>query len=201
MSTLADLIDSLAEDGFVLTEDNGRLRCTGAGRQLDEARASSSTSARTSWCATSGSGGRRRLTTPITPADRSGRLPLSLQQQRLWPVKTMAGGETGAYHIPLPCSGSGAGSTFRPCPRPSTGCRRHEILRTVFDEEGGRPYQRVLPPAPLGLEIRDVSADGLEEAVRVEATRPFDLAQGPLLRAVVLRVGPDDIDSSSSSII
>ena len=43
---------------------------------------------------------RRRLLARIAPADRGGRLPLSLQQQRLWLVETVAGGETGAYHIP-----------------------------------------------------------------------------------------------------
>ena len=70
--------------------------------------------------------------------------------------------------------------------------RRHEILRTVFGEEGGRPFQRVLPPAPQHLEIRDTSFQGLDEAIRAEAALPFDLARGPLLRASLLRLAPED---------
>ncbi|MFO1072256.1 MAG: condensation domain-containing protein [Geminicoccaceae bacterium] len=69
---------------------------------------------------------------------------------------------------------------------------RHEILRTVFGEAEGRPFQRVLPPAAVPLPVREVGPDGLSAAIEAEAAVAFDLEQGPLLRAVLLRLAPAD---------
>src|SRR5258708_5973938 len=75
--------------------------------------------------------------------------------------------------------------------------RRHEALRTVFAAEGGRPLQRILPPTPFPLPVVDLAALPAAarqvETARLEAVehgRPFDLARGPLLRAVLLAAGP-----------
>jgi alpha-ketoglutarate-dependent taurine dioxygenase len=75
--------------------------------------------------------------------------------------------------------------------------RRHEILRTTFVSEAGRPLQTVHEPRPLGLAERDLSH--LPEAAReaewrslahAEARTPFDLARGPLLRVALVRTAP-----------
>ncbi len=64
------------------------------------------------------------------------------------------------------------------------------MLRTALDAgEDGQPFQRIAPPAAVVLPAVDLSGlppDVREaEASRVaaeEATRPFDLARGPLAR-------------------
>ncbi|MGW0709712.1 amino acid adenylation domain-containing protein [Streptomyces sp. NPDC002643] len=71
---------------------------------------------------------------------------------------------------------------------------RHEVLRTVFESGGGEPVQVVGDAAGFGLPVVDLSGEGDPEAVAREravreARRPFDLEQGPLFRAVLLRLG------------
>ncbi len=73
--------------------------------------------------------------------------------------------------------------------------RRHEILRTTFRETGGRPVQVIAPPGPWRLPLVDLAAlpadrrDGEAwRLAREEASRPFGLERGPLLRAVLLRL-------------
>ncbi|MFP5288495.1 MAG: non-ribosomal peptide synthetase, partial [Thermoanaerobaculia bacterium] len=74
--------------------------------------------------------------------------------------------------------------------------RRHETLRTVFAAPQGTPVQVIRPAEPFRLPVVDLS--GLPESVRedlvrplakAEAGRPFDLARGPLLRGLLVRLG------------
>ena len=73
--------------------------------------------------------------------------------------------------------------------------RRHEALRTTFVESGSGPLQVVAPALALDLPVVDLRA--LPAAAReaaaalwsaAEARRPFDLARGPLLRMILLRL-------------
>ncbi|RKH38330.1 non-ribosomal peptide synthetase, partial [Corallococcus llansteffanensis] len=71
--------------------------------------------------------------------------------------------------------------------------RRHESLRTTFHADGGAPTQRIHPPGAFRLEEVDLSAHAHpeEEARRLageEQARPFDLATGPLLRVLLIRL-------------
>ena len=76
---------------------------------------------------------------------------------------------------------------------------RHEVLRTTFPAPGGRPYQRISPPPATTLDVEDLAAlgpAGAEAEARrragSEAALPFDLAHGPLVRACLLRLSPQD---------
>ncbi len=72
---------------------------------------------------------------------------------------------------------------------------RHEALRTVLTDDDGTPVLTVRPPAPVPLPVRDLpdaGDDTVERAVRAAAREPFDLATGPLLRALLLRAAPED---------
>src|SRR5436190_4114463 len=77
--------------------------------------------------------------------------------------------------------------------------RRHEVLRTVFAVRGDQPVQVIQPETEVKIPIIDlVDLDESEreaEALRLvdeEAKRPMDLANGPLLRFILLRLGADD---------
>ena len=77
--------------------------------------------------------------------------------------------------------------------------RRHESLRTTFKQRDGVPLQVIAQSGTADLPLIDLT--GLDEAsrlprarhlVRREAERPFDLAQGPLMRTTLLRLGSRD---------
>jgi amino acid adenylation domain-containing protein len=71
---------------------------------------------------------------------------------------------------------------------------RHEALRTTFVEVQGVPMQRA--HASLAVPIVRLMGDGegrlFERRLAEALQRPFDLAQGPLVRAELIRQGADD---------
>jgi amino acid adenylation domain-containing protein len=72
---------------------------------------------------------------------------------------------------------------------------RHEILRTTYPIVDGTPVQAVLPPhrAPTTVvDCLDMSGEALEELLRTEARRPFDLTAGPIVRFTLYRTGDGD---------
>ncbi|MGC4788142.1 non-ribosomal peptide synthetase [Micromonospora sp. DT178] len=69
---------------------------------------------------------------------------------------------------------------------------RHEALRSRLELVDGRPWQTVLPPCEVDLEVREVAPAALAAAMRAAATRTVPLNQPPLLRATLLRVAEDD---------
>lgn len=73
---------------------------------------------------------------------------------------------------------------------------RHESLRTTFLEVQGQPRQQVHPAKGFAIEVVDYRTvdDGelqAKETLGRAVARPFDLAQGPLLRALLFKIGPD----------
>ncbi len=67
--------------------------------------------------------------------------------------------------------------------------QRHDMLRSVFVEQGGQPVRQVQQAQPIKIKTRDVSglsAADLPQVVRQLSQQPFDLSSGPLLRASLL---------------
>jgi non-ribosomal peptide synthetase component F/thioesterase domain-containing protein len=76
--------------------------------------------------------------------------------------------------------------------------RRHEILRTTFRTIAGRAMQLVHASLVVTVPVVDMPAGGqadrewmTQQMLRGEALRPFNLLSGPLVRAAVLRLAPD----------
>ena len=74
--------------------------------------------------------------------------------------------------------------------------RRHEALRSVFPESNGEPLQVILPASPVDVEFQDLrgvpAADReatMKRIASAEAQHSFDLAEGPVLRAKLVRTG------------
>ena len=122
-------------------------------------------------------------------------LPLSFAQQRLWFLDRLEIGNP-AYHIPIAVRlvGELDVSLLHACLL--TVIRRHEALRTTFEESAGRPFQVVSGEAVLPwreVDLRGlgpaVREDEMQRLIRDEARLPFDLRRGPLLRGLLLRLG------------
>ncbi|HEV2735132.1 MAG TPA: condensation domain-containing protein, partial [Longimicrobiaceae bacterium] len=137
----------------------------------------------------------RRHSGQIRRAPRDRPLPLSFAQQRLWFIDQLQPGNP-AYHIPSPMTLRG-GLDVRALRRTLTEIvRRHESLRTVFQEVEGEPAQVVNPAGPVALPVVDLAGVGEEARAREldrlaheDAAAPFDLGRGPLFRATLLREG------------
>jgi acyl carrier protein len=135
---------------------------------------------------------------PIGRVPRDGDLPASFAQQRLWFIDQMEP-ESTAYTIPLGLTLAGPLDARALERALGEIVRRHEVLRTTFVAPAGKPLQRVAPALRLPLARRDLSRfpdDEREEEVRraaaKEMARTFDLAEGPLVRAVLLRLGEEE---------
>src|SRR5262249_29118942 len=75
---------------------------------------------------------------------------------------------------------------------------RHDALRTRFESRDGRPVQIVEPSRSVSLPVVDLVSipettrqAELTRLIWEEATRPFDLSAGPLLRGLLLHLAVD----------
>jgi len=125
----------------------------------------------------------------VTPADRGRPLPLSSAQQRLWFASEFTPGGTD-YNSGVALRLTG--ELRVPALRAAVAglAQRHESLRTTFDKADGRPVQVVHPAGDTELSIVDCPAGELDTLLDTEFSRPFDLRTGPLLRAMLVRLGP-----------
>ncbi len=124
---------------------------------------------------------------------RDGDLPLSFAQQRLWFLDQFESGSP-LYVIPIVAELTGPLDVARLREALQALVARHEALRTIFPQEDGKPRQVVHNDLALALPVTDVSsfdpeAQGAEvrRLILEEAQRPFDLAAGPLVRALLIR--------------
>jgi len=129
----------------------------------------------------------------IKPADRQGVLPLSFSQQRLWFIHQMMP-ENTAYNSPWPMRLEGKLDTGALQQALDIIVARHEVLRTTYQSNKGKPCQVIEADARITLQLEELpGADDAELAERVStiAHQTFDLKNGPMLYAHVLRYRED----------
>jgi non-ribosomal peptide synthetase component F len=135
---------------------------------------------------------RRAKPGPIVPVARGGALPCTHQQDGLWFLHQLDPTST-VYHVPHALRLHGALDVPALERAITSLVVRHEALRTRFVERDGLPHQVVdPPPTALTLPVTEVDAERAGQWATYEAHRPFDLATGPLFRAALARLGPDE---------
>ncbi|MEU7876222.1 non-ribosomal peptide synthase/polyketide synthase, partial [Dactylosporangium sp. NPDC049140] len=134
---------------------------------------------------------------PIVPVGRDRPLPLSFAQQRLWFLDQLEPG-SAEYIMPAPIRLPGPLDTAALGAALTALVARHEVLRTrLVTDDAGEPHQVVDPPAPMAPPLVDLSghddpAAAADAWLAADADAPFDLAAGPLLRATLLRLAPEE---------
>ncbi|WP_280613103.1 non-ribosomal peptide synthetase [Burkholderia pseudomallei] len=133
----------------------------------------------------------------IPKAARGEPAPMSFAQQRLWFLARM-GGLGDAYHMPIAVRLRGALDVDALQRALSRIVSRHDALRTTFALEGEQPVQRVHADDGAGLRLRIDDLRGCADAgarrARIlagQASEPFDLARGPLVRGALVREADD----------
>jgi amino acid adenylation domain-containing protein/thioester reductase-like protein len=119
-------------------------------------------------------------------------------QQRLWFLEQVSPG-TGRYNMALTLRITHAVDLDVLRRAVTEVAERHEPLRTVFAEVDGQAAQVILPPAPVDVPVRDLSAlpegereDAARIALEAEAQRPYDLARGPVFRPHLVTLSPTE---------
>jgi amino acid adenylation domain-containing protein/non-ribosomal peptide synthase protein (TIGR01720 family) len=127
----------------------------------------------------------------ISVVDRSGKLPLSFSQQRLWFIDQFEGANP-AYNISLAVRLRGALHMAAMEGALNQIVSRHEVLRTTFVDHEGVARQRIAPEQRLVLTVVDLEQQELERRMHEDSSTPFDLRTGPLFRASLYRLGEQE---------
>jgi amino acid adenylation domain-containing protein len=141
--------------------------------------------------------GQGLLPPPLSRVSREGPLALSFGQQRLWVLDQIFPGNP-LYNISRVWRFKGPLNVDALRRALNEIIRRHESQRTIFRVQDGEPSQFIIPELDVDLPLQDLSgtSEGAEIAARnraVElAARPFDLGTGPLVRAQLLRLSPEE---------
>jgi amino acid adenylation domain-containing protein len=126
------------------------------------------------------------------------RFPVSFAQQRLWFLDQLTPGEP-TYLMPYAMWLDGPLDTDALQQAMDAVAARHAALRTSIVATDGVPQQVISDTAAVTIE-RVALPDGLDDAQRTlraeaiaaeQARRGFDLAAGPLLRALLIEAGAD----------
>ena len=123
-------------------------------------------------------------------------MPASAAQRRFWVLEELAPGNP-ALHMRACVRLTGALSHPTLDKSLQFLVARHEILHTTFKKSNGEPVQVIAPSGNISFanssleEIAEADREAtLQEAIRAEASAPFDLARGPLIRARLFRFHP-----------
>jgi amino acid adenylation domain-containing protein len=177
--TLADVLDQAST-------------VTGMARLIEKARARATADAAGHTAGSMGPAPR------IPKRNQSVPCPMSFQQRRLWFIDRMYPGST-AYHINSAIRIAGHLNVDALARAINGVVARHEALRTTFDLVNGQPCQFVAPSLTIPMPVvdrRNLQPGEVEGEIRRlltdEVVRPFNLKQGPLLRAVLVILADDE---------
>ncbi|MFD1933075.1 amino acid adenylation domain-containing protein [Nonomuraea mangrovi] len=117
---------------------------------------------------------------------------LSPAQRRMWFVEQLAPGST-AHNIAMAERVRGPLDPAALRSALTAVVTAHEVLRWRVASRDGMPEVSVAPPYEVQLPVDELAdAEDLAGLLEAEARARFDLAAGPLLRARLIRLAPDD---------
>ena len=133
----------------------------------------------------------------ILRTEHTTKVPLSFSQRNMWIACQVTGSEV--YNMPAFTKLYFHDDEYTFFEKAVLSViQRHEILRTVFRKDGDEPYQIVIPYEAFNFTINHVDFSGSDNAeekakdhIRRDAYVPFDLENGPLIRAEKLKIGED----------
>jgi len=131
---------------------------------------------------------RQPVAIPAVPPPTSA--PLTEAQREIWlatalgPAASCAFNQSRYFRLRGPLQPVALESALREL------VRRHDGLRATFAPAGEE--QRVLADLPVSLPVTETTEAELPVLLEAEAGTPFDLEHGPLWRARLLKVGPQD---------
>ena len=129
---------------------------------------------------------------PIAPVREAGEsLPLSYAQERQWFLWQLDP-DSAAYHIPGVLRLNGRLDKAALQRSFDSLLARHESLRTRLHLDGEHRSQVVLDHASIEIVESPVTEPQLQQRVRAEIARPFDLQRGSLLRVNLLNLSEDE---------
>ncbi|MFC4159172.1 amino acid adenylation domain-containing protein [Chitinimonas lacunae] len=128
----------------------------------------------------------------IAPTSRHSAPVSSFAQQRLWFLEQYEPGSP-LYNMPVAWRLKGRLDYSALAQSLNDLLARHEVLRTHFVLAGDVPLQQIAASLTLTPSMVDLSGQSDAEAealhrLRLEAARPFDLTQAPLLRAHLVKL-------------
>lgn len=135
---------------------------------------------------------------PCKPSDRNGNAPLSFPQQQFW-LLDQAEPNSSHYNVRAAIKIAGPLEAAKLQQAFAAVVARHEILRTNFVLNDGSPAQVIASTLRFALDVSDLSSvpssrreAEVQRVLARESEDPFDLAHGPLFRAKLLKLGPDE---------
>jgi amino acid adenylation domain-containing protein len=124
--------------------------------------------------------------------------PASFAQRRLWFLYQLEPGDP-SYNVPTVLRLEGPLNVVALQQALDEVVRRHEVLRTTFALVNDEPVQVIHPEVHVTIQTIDLrhlpAPDRWDDAMRrvaEDAWQPFNLEQGPLLRALLLQLDDDD---------
>jgi amino acid adenylation domain-containing protein len=143
-------------------------------------------------------GGSSTRARSVAARSKSGLLPLSISQTRLWYLSQLAP-NSPAYNELITISKAGPLDVEALRRALTEVVARHEAWRTTFRTVDGVPHQFVQESTALELPFADLSTLGPQEVSQrateiaaADALRPYDLAEGPLIRPRLIRITERD---------
>ncbi|MFJ4905013.1 amino acid adenylation domain-containing protein [Streptomyces sp. NPDC093249] len=125
---------------------------------------------------------------PLVLLDEADRVPLSAAQRRLWLIGRMEG-PSATYNMPVVVELDGLPDRVALAAALTDLVERHEVLRTVFPDAGGEPYQHVLDTAAPLFTVERCAPGELAARVAARTAEPFDLTRERPFRARLIDTG------------